>query len=92
MHPAPAPERRHLQMKSSQDKLHQALEEYAGKHVNLRIELAEVESATPAAVAQREREVLQEKAVDAIQGDPFVRDVIEMFDASLVETSIKPIA
>ncbi len=86
------PERRHLQMKSSQDKLHQALEEYAGKHVNLRIELAEVESATPAAVAQREREVLQEKAVDAIQGDPFVRDVIEMFDASLVESTIKPIA
>jgi len=86
------PASRHLQMKPAQDKLQQALSEYRGSPVTLRIELADVESATPAVVAQRDREERQERAVNAIQGDPFVRDVIEMFDASLVETSIKPIA
>jgi len=57
----------------------------------LRIEVADTEAATPAATAQRAREVQQERAVAAIEQDGFVRDVIEMFDAQLVETSIKPI-
>ncbi len=86
-----APIHRHLQMKPAQDKLQQALSEYFGRALVLRIELAETEGATPAATAQREREVQQEKAVAAIEQDGFVRDVIEMFDAQLIESSIKPI-
>jgi DNA polymerase-3 subunit gamma/tau len=86
-----SPVHRHLQMKPAQDKMQQALSAHFGRALLLRIELAETESVTPAATAQRAREELQDKAVAAIEQDGFVRDVIEMFDAQLVESSIKPI-
>ncbi len=86
-----APVHRHLQMKPAIDKLQQALSQHLGRAVQLRIELAETESQTPAATAQRVREEKQESAVAAIEQDGFVRDVIEMFDARLIESSIKPI-
>ena len=47
---------------------------------------------TPAAAAGRERQARQDQAVASIEQDSFVRDVIETFDASLVDSSIKPIA
>lgn len=86
-----APLHRHLQMKPAQDKLQQALSDSFGRPLLLRIEVAETETATPAATAQKAREERQDKAVAAIEQDGFVRDVIEMFDAHLVESSIKPI-
>jgi DNA polymerase-3 subunit gamma/tau len=86
-----APLHRHLQMKPAQEKLQQALSDYFGRPLLLRIEVAETETATPAATAQKAREERQDKAVAAIEQDGFVRDVIEMFDAQLVESSIKPI-
>ena len=86
-----APVHRHLQMKPAQEKLQQALSEALGRPVVIRIDLAEPQGATPAATAQRVREVRQDKAVAAIEGDGFVRDVIELFDAQLIESSIKPI-
>lgn len=86
-----APLHRHLQMKPAQDKLQQALSEHFGRPLALRIEVAEPETVTPAATAQRAREDRQEKAVAAIEQDCFVRDIIDIFDAQLVESSIKPI-
>ncbi|MBS1191038.1 MAG: polymerase subunit gamma and tau [Rhodocyclaceae bacterium] len=87
-----APAHRHLQMKPAQDKVQQALSDHFGRPVSLKIELAEVEGDTPAATVQRGRRERQESAIAAIEQDPFVRDVIETFDASLLESSIKPIA
>ncbi|MGE5384419.1 MAG: DNA polymerase III subunit gamma/tau [Betaproteobacteria bacterium] len=87
-----SPTHRHLQIKAAQDKLQQALSEYFGQPLALRIELAEIESDTPAAVGKREQQEKQEAAIASIEQDPFVRDVIENFDASLIETTIKPIA
>lgn len=86
-----SPTHRHLQMKPAQDKLQQSLSEYFGRPLQLRIELAEVESDTPAATAQRDRRELQDRAVAAIEQDGFVREVIELFDATLIESSIKPV-
>ncbi len=86
-----APAHRHLQMKPAQDKLQQSLSDYLGRTIQLRIELAEVEGVTPAVEAQRGRRELQDRAVAAIEGDGFVREVIELFDATLIETSIKPV-
>lgn len=85
------PAHRHLLMKPAQDKLQQALAELVGRPLALRIELAAIESATPAATAQRERQEKHERAIAAIEQDPFVRDVIETFDAALIESSIKPL-
>jgi DNA polymerase-3 subunit gamma/tau len=86
-----SPTHRHLQMKPAQDKLQQSLSDYFGRFLQLRIELAEVESATPALTAQRDRRELQDRAVAAIEQDGFVREVIELFDATLIESSIKPV-
>lgn len=82
----------HLQMKPSPDRLQQALTEYFGRQLALRIELAQNEIDTPAATVGRQRQEQQERAATSIAQDTFVRDVIDSFDASLVESSIKPIA
>jgi len=87
-----APTHAHLQMKPAPDKLQQALSEYLGRPLVVRFELAQNEVDTPAETADRERRERQQGAVAAIEQDSFVRDVIETFDASLVESSIKPIA
>lgn len=86
-----APAHRHLQMKPAQDKLQQSLSEYLGRRIMVHIETAEVDGMTPAAEAQRGRQELQDRAVASIEKDGFVREVIEMFDATLIESSIKPI-
>ena len=86
-----APAHTHLQMKPSPEKLQQALSEYLGRPLIVRFESARTETDTPAAAAGRERQERQEHAISSIEQDVFVRDVIEIFDASLIETSIKPI-
>ncbi|HNH50305.1 MAG TPA: DNA polymerase III subunit gamma/tau, partial [Myxococcota bacterium] len=58
----------------------------------LRIEVGDIEVDTPAATAGRQRQELQERAASAIAQDGFVRDMIDTLDASVVESSIKPIA
>lgn len=82
----------HLQMKPAPDRLQQALSEYFRRQLVLRIELAQNEIDTPAATVGRQRQEQQELAATSIAQDTFVRDVIDSFGASLVESSIKPIA
>lgn len=87
-----APSKAHLQMKPNPERLEQALFDYFGRPLRLKIELAQNETNTPAETAQLQRRALQDRANGAISEDSFVRDVIEYFDASIVESSIKPIA
>jgi DNA polymerase-3 subunit gamma/tau len=87
-----APAHSHLQMKPAPERLQQALSEHFGRPLRVRFELADNEVDTPAAAAGKERQQRLEKAVAAIEQDGFVRDVIESFDASVIEASIKPIA
>jgi DNA polymerase-3 subunit gamma/tau len=86
------PEHAHLQMRPAPERLQQALAEHLGQPVSLSIEVGVTENDTPAAAAGREKQQRKVQAIAAIEQDTFVRDVIEGFDASLVETSIKPIA
>ena len=86
-----APAHALLQMKPAPDKLQQALREYLGRPVTVCFELAPTVGDTPAVTAVRERREQQDQAIASIEKDAFVRDVIENFDASLVESSIKPI-
>ena len=78
-------------MKPAQDKLQQALSEYFSRPVQLAIELEEVVGDTPAATAQRRKRELQDQAVASVEQDDFVREVIDLFDATLIESSIKPV-
>lgn len=86
-----APAHRHLLVGGNQDKLQRALADCRGVPVRVRIELVEPATETPAARGQRERQELQDEAVAAIEGDSVVREVIDTFDASIVESSIKPV-
>lgn len=87
-----APAHAHLQMKPAPDKLQQALGEYYGRPLQLKIELAQVEADTPAVAVGKMRQQKQGEAEAAIEQDSFVRDAIEIFGASVVDSSIKPIA
>jgi DNA polymerase-3 subunit gamma/tau len=87
-----SPTHRHLQIKNAQDKLQQALSAHFGQPVRLSVELAEASGETPAASVRRQREKRQEQAVASVEQDVFVREVIDVFDATLIESSVKPIA
>ncbi|SDG90002.1 DNA polymerase III subunit gamma/tau [Propionivibrio dicarboxylicus] len=87
-----SPAHRHLQIKPAQDKLQQALSEYFGRPLSLRIDLDEVAGDTPAVTAQRRRQERQEQAVASLEQDEFVREAIDLFDATVIESSIKPIS
>lgn len=86
-----SPTHRHLQMKPAQDKLQQSLSEYFGRPLQVSIELHETVGDTPAATAQRRKHEQQDRAVAAVEQDDFVREVIDIFDATLIESSIKPV-
>jgi len=86
-----APAHGHLQMKPAPERLQQALGDCLGRAISLRFEVAQTEVDTPAATVGREKQERQQRAIAAIEQDSFVRDVIENFDALLVDSSIKPI-
>ena len=86
-----SPTHRHLLLKPAQDKLQSSLAEYLGRPLQLSIELHETVGDTPAETAQRRKHQQHERAVAAIEQDGFVREVIDVFDATLIESSIKPV-
>jgi DNA polymerase-3 subunit gamma/tau len=70
---------KHLAEKSFQDKLRGALQEHFGKPVRLTVRVGETAGNTA-----------RDRAAAAISQDAFVRDLVENFDATIVESSIKP--
>ncbi len=81
---------KHLADRVYQDKLRAALKEHFGKSVALKIVIGEISGNTAAVKAQSERQARQGKALEAIHGDAFVRDLIDTFDATIVSDSVKP--
>ena len=71
---------KHLAEKTFQEKLGTALQEYFGKPVRLSIQIGETTGNTA-----------RDRATAAVGQDAFVRDLIENFDATIVESSIKPV-
>ena len=59
--------------------------------MRLEIDVAEPRAETPAQRAATIQTEKHENAKVAIQTDPFVRDVIDLFGANIDESSIKPI-
>ena len=85
------PAHKFLLGKSQQDKLEAELQNYYGRPLRLTIVLADTASETPVErnrLIQRER---QDRAIASIEQDGFVREVVEMFDATIDEASIKPL-
>ena len=73
------PASRHLAEKGFQDKLRGALQEHFGKPVRLTVRVGETGGDTA-----------RGRAAAAISQDAFGRDLVETFDATIVESSIKP--
>jgi len=86
-----APRHRHLLMKAAQDKLQQSLAEHFAMPMQVSIAVEEGSGDTPAAAAQRDRQERMDRAIASVERDGFVREIIEMFDATLIESSIKPV-
>jgi DNA polymerase-3 subunit gamma/tau len=82
---------RHLLEKPYQDKLRAALEEHYGRKLRLEFVLGASTGNTPAERNDQERQVRQQRAIEAIEGDPFVRELVENFDARVADESIRPI-
>jgi len=84
-------EHKHLLEKTYQDKIKKALSEHFGKPVRLKLSVGSVTGMTPAELDTREKQAKHLQAVAAIETDPFVRELVDNFDAKLIISSIKPI-
>jgi DNA polymerase-3 subunit gamma/tau len=86
-----SPVHKHLLGKLQQDKLQAELQASLGQVARLEIDVAEPASETPAERSRNAQRERQEKAIASIEQDPFVRDVVDLFDASIDESTIKPV-
>ena len=81
---------RHLLTDSQQTALTAALRQRLGDHLQVRIQLAagEVDSR-----AERDKQKVRQQQVDAegmIHNDPVINEIIEAFDARVVDGTVKP--
>ena len=86
-----APEHQALAGARGKQKLQQALNDYYGKSMRLNIVIAELKSESPAAIDQRQDRQRQVRAIESIEADPAVLEIIETFDAHIDTQSIRPI-
>ncbi len=84
-----SPAHKHLQM--HQDKLRAGLAAHFGEPMALDIQIDEPAGQTPKSRVDTERRERQERAIAAIESDPFVREACDLFDASIDESTIKPV-
>ncbi|MBK7236383.1 MAG: DNA polymerase III subunit gamma/tau [Sterolibacteriaceae bacterium] len=82
---------KHLFNAALKDKLQNELQGHFGRPVRVNVEIGEVASSTPAQKNRAEQAVRHEQAVAALEQDGFVQNVIDMFDATLNESSVKPL-
>jgi DNA polymerase III subunit gamma/tau len=71
------------------EKLKSALDQHLGAAVRVNVTVGELAGASPAAIEAGEREARRVEAVKSVQGDGFVQDLVNMFDARVVDSSIR---
>jgi DNA polymerase-3 subunit gamma/tau len=71
------------------DKLKSALDQHLGAAVRVNVAVGELAGATAATIEAGEREARRVEAVKSVQGDGFVQDLVNMFDARVVDSSIR---
>ena len=79
----------YLAEKSYQDKLRAALELHLGTRATVKVAVGETKGLSTAAIEAGEREVRQTEATRAVEGDPFVQDLVKLCDAKVVDSSIR---
>ncbi|MDD2990530.1 MAG: DNA polymerase III subunit gamma/tau [Zoogloea sp.] len=88
-----ASDQRHLLQinKNGAEKLQEALSNHYGRPVRVSIEVGEIATETPAQRNQAEKAERHAAALASLEQDPFVRELIERFDATLETASVKPL-
>jgi len=76
---------------TQQRRLNEALNQFHGRTLNLRIELCKPEQETPAQAAARYRAERQSNAEASIHNDPLVQQMIQQFGAVIRAESIEPL-
>jgi DNA polymerase-3 subunit gamma/tau len=82
---------KHLADKTYADKLKSALDHATGRRLMLAFEVGSPAEASLAARKGREQAEQKAKAEAAFRSEPFVRDVLARFDATIKPDSIKPV-
>ncbi|MBS0346924.1 MAG: DNA polymerase III subunit gamma/tau [Proteobacteria bacterium] len=77
--------------RSGAERLQEALTAHLGRPVRVGIEVGTIATATPAQRNQAEKAERHAAAVASLEQDPFVRELIQRFDARLEEASVKPL-
>lgn len=85
------PLHKHLLSPPAQAKLQSELENHFGRSLRLQVQIEHAAGETPVARSNNIKRERHERAVAAIEEDPFVREVVELFDATINEASIKPL-
>ncbi len=75
---------------SNLEKLKAALAQHFGRPVRVSIDVGATAGPTAAGIAEQARAEKQKRAEEAIYADPFVKEVIENFGATVDPASIKP--
>ena len=82
---------RHLNDRGYQERLKVVLEQHLGAKLKLEIAVGPSSGNTLAEIRDRDNEQKLNTAAAAIDGDPFVRDLIDNFGARVVPSTIKPV-
>lgn len=82
---------KHLLDKMYQEKLESALRQKFGAQLKVQIDIGSASGQSPVEVRARAKAEKHAEAVAAIETDPFVRDLVEQFDARVDPASIQPL-
>lgn len=84
---------KHLMEKAYQEKLRAVLKDRFGSALRaVEITVGSAGGSTPAELDARDREARQAEAIAAIEGDPFVRELVEDLGGRIVPESIRPLS
>ena len=84
------PEHKHLLDNTYQEKLRATLRDHFNKNLQVIIDIGSASMDTPARQINQEKAERQAQAEDSIRNDPFVRDLVESFGATIIPSTIKP--
>jgi len=79
----------YLAERSYIDKLKAALEQHLGSAVVIKVAVGEVAGASAAALEAGAKEARRAEAAQAVKGDGFVQDLVNMFDGKVVDSTIR---
>jgi DNA polymerase-3 subunit gamma/tau len=79
----------YLAERSYQEKLKAALEKHLGVPCTVKVAVGEVGGASAAALEASDRDAKRAEAAQAVQTDGFVKDLVNLFDGKVVDSTIR---